>query len=209
MPAERLGHAIGARLPPDLSVVDIRDVHPEFHATKSATTKLYRYRVFHSCRRPVETLVQRYTYHYWQPLELDRIREASKLLIGEKDFSAMAATGTVRQTMIRTVLRCDVTRHLDEVWFDVEGTGFLRNQVRNMVGTLLYVGRGHWKPEYVNEILASRNRALAGPTAPARGLCLMWVKYPPHLLVPHPVEVSAETSESSQPDSDTVHHSTS
>jgi tRNA pseudouridine38-40 synthase len=62
---------------------------------------------------------------------------------------------------------------------DVEGTGFLYNQVRNMVGTLVEVGRGHWAPERVSDILAARDRRQAGPTAAAHGLCLQWIKYPP------------------------------
>lgn len=184
MPTSKLRHAIGSRLPKDLSIVDVREVRSDFHATLSAESKLYRYRIFHAEHRPVEHLIHRYTYHFWHALNLDKMRQAAAHLVGEMDFSAMAATGTVRQTMVRTVLRCEVERHLDEIRIDVEGKGFLHNQVRNMVGTLLNVGRGQWEPDYVPEILASKDRTRAGPTAPARGLCLMWVRYPPELLQP-------------------------
>lgn len=184
MPVDRLRHAIGSRLPTDLSIVAVRDVHPHFHATISAHSKLYRYRVFHSPNRPVEHLVQRYAYHWWHNADIDLMRQAARHMVGEMDFTAMAATGVVRQTMVRTVLRLDVHRHRDEIRFDVEGTGFLHHQVRNMVGTLLNVGRGMWPPDHVRTIMESRDRTKAGPTAPAHGLCLQWVRYPPHVLRP-------------------------
>ena len=94
--------------------------------------------------------------------------------------------GNPRETTVRTIFRCDAERHLDEIRIDVEGDGFLYKQVRNMVGTLVNVGRGRWEPERVAAILEGRDRANAGPTAPAHGLCLQWVRYPPHLLRPPP-----------------------
>lgn len=184
VPDDRLRHAIGARLSTDLAILDARGVNPEFNARRSATSKLYRYLIYNATRRPVEQKAQRHTYHFWHPLDVDRMRDAAARFVGEMDFTAMTPKGAVRESMVRTVLRCDVERHLDEVRIDVEGTGFLYNQVRNMVGTLLEIGRGHWEPKSVSEILESRDRANAGPTAPALGLCLQWVRYPPHLLRP-------------------------
>lgn len=186
LPVDKLRHAIGSRLPKDVSIVEVRDVHPDFHATRSALCKLYRYRVFNAHRRPVECLVQRYVYHFWELIDLPAMQAAAAHLIGTKDFTSMTPAGTTRETMVRTVLRCDLERHGDEVYIDVEGTGFLWKQVRNMVGTLLAVGRGRWPPEYVTEILERRDRTAAGPTAPAQGLCLQWVRYPPELLEPGP-----------------------
>jgi len=180
----RMRHALGSRLPKDVTIVAVRDVHASFHATKSAISKLYRYRIHNTLGRPVERSVQPYTYHYWHPLDVDLMEAGARYFVGEHDFSAMAATGTMRETMVRRVLRCDVERHLDEIRIDVEGTGFLYKQVRNMVGTLINVGLGRWAPGRIGEILESRNRANAGATAPARGLCLRWVRYPAHLLRP-------------------------
>ncbi len=96
----------------------------------------------------------------------------------------MPNSGQVRETTVRRILRCAIERHLDELRMDIEGTGFLYKQVRNIMGTLINVGRGHWEPDCVIDILESRDRANAGPTVPARGLCLQWVRYPPHLLAP-------------------------
>ena len=187
----KMRHAIGARLPKDVTIVALRAVHPRFDARRSAISKLYRYLIHNAPGRPVEHRLQRYTYHYWQPLDLERMRVGARHFIGEKDFTAMSATGGVRESMVRTVLRCDIERHFDEIRIDVEGTGFLYKQVRNMAGTLLNVGRGFCEPDRVAEILESRQRANAGPTAPARGLCMQWVRYPPHLLVPpDPTEVA-------------------
>jgi len=182
LPPSKLRHAVGSRLPKDISIVDLHEVHPDFHATQSAVSKLYRYRIFNARHRPVEQFVQRYTYHYWEPLDLQKMRAGAAHMVGTHDFSSMTPVQTQRETMVRTVLRCDVERDYDEVRIDVEGTGFLWRQVRNMVGTLLNVGRGHWPPEHVAEIIASKDRTIAGPTAPARGLCLQWVRYPPELL---------------------------
>ena len=180
----RLRHALGARLPQDVSIFALREVRSDFHATRSAVSKLYRYRVHNVPGRPVEHLTQRYTYHYWARIDIDSMREAARHLIGTQDFASMTARGGIREDMVRTVLRCDIERRHEEVRFHVEGTGFLYNQVRNMVGTLLDVGRGRWPAEYVREILDAKDRALAGPTVPAKGLCLQWVRYPPELLIP-------------------------
>lgn len=180
----KMKHAIGARLAKDMSIVALRDVHLKFNARYAALSKLYRYRIHNTPGRPVERQAQRYTYHFWHPLDLERMREAARHFLGERDFAAMAAAGMVRESTIRTVLRCDLERHLDEIRIDVEGKGFLYRQVRNMVGTLVSVGRGQWEPDRVAEILANGDRADAGPTAPARGLSMQWVRYPPELLSP-------------------------
>jgi tRNA pseudouridine38-40 synthase len=112
------------------------------------------------------------------------MQAGARHMVGTHDFSSMTPVQTQRETMVRTVLRCDIERRFDEVRIDVEGTGFLWRQVRNMVGTLLNVGRGHWPAEHVAQIIASKDRTKAGPTAPARGLCLQWVKYAPEMLRP-------------------------
>ncbi len=184
IPVDRLRHALGSRLDADVAVLRAREVNPAFNATRSASSKLYRYRVYNSITRPVEWTAQRYVYHCWQALNIERMRAAGRCFVGEMDFSAMTPQRTVRESMVRRVLRCDVERSLDEIRIDVEGTGFLYNQVRTMVGVLLDVGRGRWDPDYVREIIGSRDRSRAGTTAEAKGLCLQWVRYPARLLRP-------------------------
>ena len=111
------------------------------------------------------------------------MRSAARYFVGEQDFTSVASKSQERESMVREVLRCDLERHEGEIRIDIEGTGFLYKQVRNMVGTLIEVGRGRWKPEYVAEILAARDRSRAGPTVPAKGLCLICVRYPSNQLV--------------------------
>jgi tRNA pseudouridine38-40 synthase len=102
---------------------------------------------------------------------------AAKLLIGKKDFKSFAAAKDTRESSVRTVFSCDVTNEGEWVYVDVEGDAFLYNMVRNIVGTLVEVGAGRWRPEKLEEILEAKDRKAAGPIAPAAGLCLMWVKY--------------------------------
>ncbi len=169
--------SVGSRLPKDMSLIRLQTVPLTFHATRSAICKLYRYRVHNIIGRPVEQFTQRYVYHFWQPLDTEAMQAAAAILVGRHDFTSFASAGNDRESNVRTVLRIDISTLGSEVHFDVEGEGFLYKQVRNMVGTLIEVGRGHWKPQHVSEILVAKNRQLAGPTAPARGLCLQWVRY--------------------------------
>jgi len=199
---DRLKHAIGSRLPEDVAVLSVREVHPAFDARRSAVSKLYRYRIHNLENRPVEHQTQRYAYHFWHPLDVDRMREAARHFVGEMDFSAMAAAGCERASMVRRVIRCDIERHLNEVRIDIEGTGFLHKQVRTMAGTLVNVGVGQWTPDRVVEVIESRDRRQAGPCLPAKGLCLQWVRYPPHLL--RPVEDQDPAREAGWPTSSEV-----
>lgn len=183
IPAEKLRSALGDPLPPDVAILDVDDVPLDFDATLSAIAKMYRYSIYTGTRRPVGRRRDRFTHHVWHPLDVGKMRAAAAFMIGELDFAAMASAGSTRETSVRTVLGIEVFREFDELHVDVIGTGFLYNQVRNMVGTLVEVGRGHWPPERVAEIIAGRKRSAAGPTMPAKGLCLRWVRYPVDVLV--------------------------
>lgn len=197
-PAVALARAIGSRLPKDMTLIRLSQVPLTFHATHSAVSKLYRYRIHNRTGRPCESQEQRFVYHHWSPLDLDRMRAAAAAWVGTHDFTSFASKGNKRLSNVRTVLRIDVYRVGWEVRIDVEGTGFLYNQVRNLVGTLLEMGSGHWPVERAAEILAARDRSQAGPTAPARGLCMQWVKYDiPNL--PPPTEEMLERARDAQP----------
>jgi len=176
-PLQGIFHATGSRVPKDMSIVRMDPVPLTFHATHSAVCKLYRYRIHNAPGRPCENLSQRFVYHYWRPLDVAAMRRAAATWVGTHDFTSFASSGNVRLSNIRTILRIDVYRQGWEVRIDVIGTGFLYNQVRNMVGTLIEFGRAHWPAERAAEILAARDRTQAGPTAPAHGLCMQWVKY--------------------------------
>ena len=198
IPANRIRYAIGGRLPKDMSLIRVRDASLSLAPSRHALSKLYRYRVHATSGRPVTTLHHRYTHHCWTPLDPERMRAAAQHMVGRHDFAAMASKGSERVTTVRTVLHCQVYQRYDEIRVDVEGTGFLYNQVRNMVGTLIEVGRGRWEPDFVAEIMESCDRRMAGPTAPAKGLCMQWVRYPPRLLRPE-IESDPPTSEGPPP----------
>ena len=121
--------------------------------------------------------LQRYSYHFWNDLDTTRMQEAANRLVGTHDFAGFASKGSERETTVRTILRADVFRRYDEVFVDVEGTGFLYNQVRNIVGTAVRIGMGKMTPPDLARILLSRDRSLAGATAPAQGLFLAVVHY--------------------------------
>jgi len=182
LPLDRLRESIRARLPEDLEVVKARQVSVAFDARRCASSKLYRYLIHYSPHKPLEGQDRRRVYHIYKRLDVPAMHDAGRYFVGEHDFSAMTPVGTVRESMVRRVMRCEVEQQGCEVRIDVEGDGFLYRQVRTMVGTLVEVGRGRWAPEEIPSILESRDRRRGGPTAPAKGLCLHWVRYPAELL---------------------------
>ncbi len=102
---------------------------------------------------------------------------AAARLVGTYDFKSFASAADTRESSVRTVLQCSVTDKIPHIFIDVAATGFLYNMVRNIVGTLVEIGRGRWDPEDIDRILAAQDRTAAGPIAPASGLCLMEIKY--------------------------------
>ncbi len=179
IPTENLAKAITDRLPESIVIVKAEDVPLGFDVIGDVTNKLYRYTIHSGPVRPV--LHMRYCWHIPAALDVDVMNEAARLLVGRKDFKSFAAAADPRQDTVRTIFRCDVTESPadDGHWIhvDVEGDGFLYNMVRNLVGTLVEMGVGRWKPDRIPEILEARDRRAAGPIAPPNGLCLMWIKY--------------------------------
>ncbi|MDK1030470.1 MAG: tRNA pseudouridine(38-40) synthase TruA [Planctomycetia bacterium] len=187
---ERLLMALNSRLPDDIAVTDLREVPDEFDASVSAERKWYRYRLWHSRIKPVFDAKR--LWHWYRPLEVGPMLEAARFLTGRHDFKSFEGRGSNRPNTVRTIFRLDILREPPEpdadgtatlasgteVVFDVDGDGFLYRMVRNIVGTLIEVGRGHWSPQCAAEALEAKDRTKAGPTAPAHGLCLMRVWYP-------------------------------
>lgn len=177
IPIENLARAVAHHLPPDVTLVHLAEAPLGFHPSRDARGKLYRYRIWNRRRRAVEQLQDRFCWHVWFPLDLDQVRAAAALLVGRHDFAGFASQGSPRETTVRTITRVEIQPRYEELVIDVAGDGFLYHQVRNIVGTLFEIGRGHWPVQRVSEILATGDRRLAGPTAPAHGLCLQWVRY--------------------------------
>jgi tRNA pseudouridine38-40 synthase len=175
IPVSGLRRAVNARLPRDIVIRSAAEVCEDFHAARSAKGKTYRYRICVSPIRPVERCGQ--VYHYWRPLDVRAMREAAAKLLGEHDFRGFASSVEQRENTIRTIRRCEVAENGDEIRITIRGDGFLYNMVRNIVGTLVEIGRGRWDGDRIDLIFSTRNRSDAGPTAPPDGLSLLCVHY--------------------------------
>jgi tRNA pseudouridine38-40 synthase len=172
-----LQRALNAFLPPDVAVLELAAAAADFDARGGARWKRYVYRILE--RRPASPLRRRLIWHYHAALELAPMCDAARALEGTHDFAAFRGNprGSGDEGTVRKLLRLEPWRQDDELWIVAEGQAFLRHMVRNLVGTLVEVGRGHLAPETIPEILASRDRSRAGPTAPACGLCLDHIEY--------------------------------
>jgi tRNA pseudouridine38-40 synthase len=168
---------LNARLPPDVAILEAREAAPDFHSRFSARGKHYRYTIWNAPER--HPLQARFTWHRKQPLELAALQAGAGYFLGVQDFEAFRAASCEREHAVRHLWRLDVARAGQLVWFDLEASGFLKQMVRVVVGSLVEVGRGKVPPEWIAEVLASRDRTTAGPTAPACGLCLEEVYYEP------------------------------
>jgi tRNA pseudouridine38-40 synthase len=171
-----------AALPAALAVTWSLPVSEQFHARYCALGRAYRYVLLNRGVRPAADHGRVGWYH--APLDVEAMRVAARLLIGEHDFSAFRAADCQARTPVRTLTRLDITRCGDYVNFDVRANAFLHHMVRNIVGCLVYVGKGRYPPEWVGEVLAGRDRARAAPTFEAAGLYLAGVEYDPRWGLP-------------------------
>jgi tRNA pseudouridine38-40 synthase len=174
--AKTVREALNAYLRPQPITIVAAEPAPEgFHARLSARYRRYRYRVLNREARPALDIGR--AWHVPYRLNIERMREGAAHLIGKHDYSSFRASECQAKSPVKTLDRLDITAAGADLIFDVGSRSFLHHQVRNMVGTLILVGRGKWKPERVAEALAARDRAAAGPTAPPDGLYLVGVDY--------------------------------
>jgi tRNA pseudouridine38-40 synthase len=187
-----LMRAVNSRLPASIRIVDAADAAPSFHARFDARSKTYCYRIWNGeVMNPFE---RAYVWHVPSPaLDVAAMASAATLLEGRHDFAAFQAAGTDTRTTEREVFSSRVRAGSDLVQspgdplfhakapglitYEIAGAGFLRHMVRAIVGTLVEVGRGRRPPAWVGEVLRSRDRSEAGPTAPAQGLILVSLEY--------------------------------
>jgi tRNA pseudouridine38-40 synthase len=174
IPIEGLRRAINHRLPADILIRSIEPVPDGFDAIASTTTKRYQYLIWNHADRPL--FFSDLAWHRWHYLDVPKIIEAAGHVIGEHDFASFARPGHGRENTVRTVHSCCVTFRPPKLVIGVEGSGFLWNMVRIMVGTLVEVGLGRTEPGAIPDILNARDRQAAGPTAPPHGLYLQWVR---------------------------------
>ena len=173
---DKLCSALNFHLPPDVAVYAAREVPEDFHPRYHAAGKRYVYRIWNGAQR--HPVYERYALHRNRPLDAERLDRVAADFVGRHDFATFCGAGSDLQgTTERTIYACTVKRQGDLVLFTVEGDGFLYNMVRIMVGTLLDVAAGRLPEDGIPAILESRDRAAAGATAPAKGLCLQQVFY--------------------------------
>ena len=173
---------VNAHLPDSLAVLWAREVGGEFHARYSARSRTYVYRLLNRAVRPA--LDARYIGWFHLPLDLEAMRAAARLFVGEHDFSAFRSSECQAKTPIRTVFELEVTEERETITFLIRANAFLHHMVRNIVGTLVYVGKGKHPPAWVKEVLQSKDRASAAPTFGPEGLYLERVEYEPRWGLP-------------------------
>ena len=175
IPEAGVVHGTNSLLPEDVAVLRAEPAPPEFNARRDAKGKLYRYRILN--RRLRSPLASRLAYRVRAPLDEGRMAAAAERLVGTRDFSSFRNAGSVQGPAVRTLRRLDIERSGEYICIEAEGDGFLYKMVRNLVGTLIFAGQSRLSPDDVSEILERRDRRLAGPTAPAKGLSLVEVYY--------------------------------
>lgn len=175
IPGDKFSFALNQRLPEDIRIQESCEVDADFHPRYADTVKTYEYNILN--RRfelPSKRLYAAFCYY---PMNIERMNQAATYLVGEHDFKSFCSAGAQVQTTVRTIYAVNVTKEDDMVHIRITGNGFLYNMVRIIAGTLMQVGTGLMEPEQVKEILEARDRSKAGPTAVAKGLTLVEIRY--------------------------------
>lgn len=172
---EALQTYLNRYLPEDICVTEVKIAAPRFHARLNAVGKTYRYTCWAGPGKPV--FHRHLVTVLDQTPDVDKMRTAAAFLTGEQDFRSFCGNPRMKKSTVRRIDSIHIRRQGSYLTFTVSGSGFLMHMVRILVGTLLEVGFGRLDPDAMPHILAARQRSAAGPTAPAKGLCLMEVRY--------------------------------
>ncbi len=176
MPGDKICFAVNQRLPEDIRVLNSEEVPLDWHPRKQNCIKTYEYKIL-NCRIDVPTR-RLYAHFTYFPLDVEKMRQAAQYLIGEHDFTSFCSVKHQAEETVRTLYEITVEKGSDDiVTIRLRGNGFLYNMVRIIAGTLMKVGMGMCEPEDVKTILETRDRQIAGQTAPAKGLTLMGIEY--------------------------------
>ena len=175
IPAEKFMYAVNSLLPEDVTVTESKEVDGDFHPRHCKSIKTYEYRIYTS--RINNPLKRRYAYRFPTELDVEKMDEAAKYLIGEHDFKSFCCVRTQAETTVREIYSADVFRDDEDIVIRVTGAGFLYNMVRIIAGSLTDVGSGKYEPVHIKEVLEGTDRTLAGPTAEPQGLTLMNIEF--------------------------------
>lgn len=171
IPADKISYALNQRLPEDIRIQKSEEVEQSFHPRFVKTKKTYEYRIYNNTfPNPV---YRQYSHFSYQTYHIDKMKEAAAYFIGEHDFKSFCAKGSQVETTVRTIYSCEVRKEDSMIVITVCGNGFLYNMVRIIAGTLMQAGDGTINPLDIMKILEKKDRAFAGPTAPAKGLMLV------------------------------------
>ncbi|RKY74070.1 MAG: tRNA pseudouridine(38-40) synthase TruA [Candidatus Latescibacterota bacterium] len=172
LPPETIKVALNSLLPRDVVIRQAEEVEPEFHARFSADWKRYRYRI----AKRKKAIGRHYCWYLRYELDVERMRQASSILAGTYDFTSFCSSNSETKTHICRVMECQ-WQEGEDIDFEIQADRFLQHMVRIIVGTMVEVGRGRLPVEEIGRILEAKDRRQAGPTAPAKGLCLVEVGY--------------------------------
>ncbi len=176
IPCRNLVPAINCQLPPSIRVTLAEEREAGFHARFHALAKTYRYRIYRGAICPPERY--RYVHHFPYPLQVAAMETSARIFEGEHDFTSFTSPAELpKGGAVRTISSSLLIADGDELTYTVRGSGFLHHMVRNIAGTLLEAGKGNFSPADIPRIIEARDRTLAGPTAPAKGLWLVRVDY--------------------------------
>lgn len=171
---KKLKRALNSNLPEDIHVIETTVVDNNFHARYNVKEKIYEYKLNLGEYNPIE---RNYIFQYNHELDIDSMKEAIKYFEGEHDFRAFVTDNKEKENCVRTITYTNIKKDGEILTFTFKGTGFLRYQVRNMVGILIRVGEGKLEPKKIIDIIESKDRTKSGKTAPAEGLYLVDVIY--------------------------------
>lgn len=171
----KLQRALNGLLPDDITIIKIEENNLDFNSRFDAKSKIYRYTILN--RRYPSALLRNRVYFYPYPLNTKLMQKESKVLLGRHNFKSFQASDKKERDPMKRIKRIKIARDNSLIHIDIEADGFLYNMVRNIVGTLIEIGRSRFPRGSLKKILHLHNRKLAGPTVPACGLCLLKVKY--------------------------------
>lgn len=171
---KKLKRALNSNLPDDIHVIEAKEVNNNFHARYNVKSKEYKYFINLGEFNPVE---RKYVFQYCYKLNIEAMKEAIKYFIGKHDFRAFMTENKEKENCIREIFSASIVEKDEKLILTFKGNGFLRYQIRNMVGILIKVGENKLSPEKIIEIIESKDRAKSGKTAPAEGLYLTNIEY--------------------------------
>ena len=171
---KKLKRALNSNLPDDIYVIDTKEVKDDFHARYNVKSKTYKYIINTGEYNPIE---RNYVFQYNYNLDLDKMKEGIKYFLGEHDFRAFVTDNKSKKNCVRKITKATIKKEKEKLIISFTGNGFMRYQVRNMVGLLIKLGEDKISPKDVDKILKSKDRTKSGKTAPPEGLYLVDVKY--------------------------------